>query len=347
MIEQLRKQGKLRGSGPNVIPPDNAGTSDDVDMAPIGEGEPRPRIDNPHVDPVPPDDGGISAGVALFASSGRGGRTDGSESSVDPFRHWMYRPYTETQNSILPYRYIGSGTCVVPSGANAASQVSSYSFRLNSPYDILTTTTYSADPAPAADTADGTVQTAQMFTFWSALYRYWTVVACHYNVHVWLNDQGNDQEMSVWIYHNGQQQPPLIADASNVVTDLARETHRHTHLKTLRLDRTDTGKSIYNGGIHFSGEYRPGNYTVHNDVAEDEYKETWHRTTEVPSLREVCTVIVNRSDRQRAIYAGSDVTFRYVLEITYKVQWKDLKADFQYPTQLTDFSAITDAIGIA
>ena len=44
-------------------------------------------------------------------------------------------------------------------------------------------------------------------------------------------------------------------------------------------------KHAQENSVTFSGVYMPGNRTVVNDVAEDEFKETWHKSTEVPSQR--------------------------------------------------------------
>lgn len=306
------------------------------------EPAPAPTPRNPDV--VPPNDpddpgAGTSEDVEM-ASFGGGGRTDGSESSVDPWGNARLRPYQETQNCIMPY--YAHGTLTIATGT-AASSVAALALRLNSIYDCLTISTYSADPTPAADTADGTVQKPQMFAFWSGLYRYWTVIKSHYHLHVFCDSRSASQEISCWTYHNGQQQPPLVADAgTDNVTDAARRTHKHAHHQYLHDEPIENGKSYYQQGIHIKGEYRQGNYTVHNDVAEDEFKETWHKVTEVPSMREVATMIFQRSDFQRFVRTDLEYNLKYRLWVTYYVQWKDLVVKFQYPTQETDFAATTD-----
>ena len=299
---------------------DTAGTSDDVDMA----------------DAAPPTDGDMSLAAAR---SGGSGRTDGSESSVDPFRHYRIHPFNETQNCIMPYYTQGAMTLAA---TTTGTSVGSIALRLNSIYDCLTITTFVADPTPAADTADGSVQKPQLFAWWSQLYRYWTVVKSEYKLQIWIDGAVNETELSVWTYHHGQQNPPLVNDAATTnVPDYCRKLHKHAHMRRLvnEAPASAGGGSYYDRGIHITGKYRPGNYTVHNDVAEDEFKETWHKTNEVPSLRECATFIIQRSDMQRYISTGATVDLKYRLWVTYYVQWKDLLVAYQYPTAESDIAA--------
>lgn len=330
--EDLSKRIKRTFDSPTM----NAGHSDDVeDIVP-----PTPNTQAS-------DEMGEAAGAMVsFAAGGAAGRTEGSETAVDPWSMAKLRPFAETQNTIMPY--VARGTIAIATGT-AASSVGSFAFRLNSIYDCMTITTYAADPTPAADTADGTVNTPLMQKYWSTYYRYWTVVKSMYKIRMWIEEVA-EQELSVWVYHNGQQQPPLVTAGGTLnVSDYIRETHRHAHKKTMTNTPTAQGTSYYGekGHVHISGGYQPGPFSVVNDVAEDEYKETWHRTTEVPSLREVCTVIIQRSDMQRFITTGTAVNVKYELEIVYHVQWKDLNVLYQYPTDESDFAAVTDYLTFA
>lgn len=151
----------------------SAGTTDDVEMAPSGE------------------------------RSMAAGRTDGSETSVDPFRHYRLLPFNDTQNCIMPYQRLGSLT--IAAGTN---NVATLVMRLNSIYDIMTIDTFVPNPTPAADVADASVQKPMLYNYWTTLYRYWTVVGSRYKLRVWLDSRTEDQEVSVWTYHNGAQQPP-------------------------------------------------------------------------------------------------------------------------------------------
>lgn len=312
--EQVPPPKKLRGSQQEDV--NSAGTSEDVNMA----------------DEAP-------SGERTMA----GGRTDGSETSVDPFVHYRLLPFNETQNCILPYQKTGSLT--IAAGTN---NVATLVARLNSIYDVLSIDTYIVDPAAAADVADASVQKPMMYNYWTTLYRYWTVVESNYTLRIWSDSRTADEEISVWTYHNGQQQPPVLNDALTArCPDWCRSTHRHAHNTLVRNSLKESGSNYYGHAATIQGHYAPGNTTVVNDVAEDEFKETWHKPNEVPSLREVVTFICQRSDSMNDIGGfASSVTLKYKLNITYKVQFKDLLAKFQYPNPDTDWPSVTDALNM-
>lgn len=300
-----------------------AGTTEDVDLADVPSN-------------APPSD--PPAIVSANMTSAPGGRTDGSETSVDPFYAPRLRPFMDTQNTIHPFYMTGSVQLDTTIGSGAVKQVG---FRLNSIYDIRNDPTYTADPTAAADVPDGagSIDLPILRDFWASIYRYWTVVSSHYRIRVWTNN-ADDQEADVWIYHHGQQAPPLVSSGSNSkIESKYRRLHRHAHYKTIRGHAsTSTEKDLYGREITFTGDYRQGNYTVVNDVAEDEFKETWHKINEVPSQYERCTLIFQRSERSAKPTA---FTLNWDVELVYHVQWKDLLSKFQYMEPDADLS-ITD-----
>lgn len=261
------------------------------------------------------------------------GRTDGSETGVDPVNFEHLRPFPDTNNVIMPYVSRSANSFSIAATTTATGQ-NSIGIRLNSIYDCITTAVgFTADPTPAADTADATVNKPMLMDYWMSLYRYWTVTKTTYKVSFWLQTQDNTAELSIWCYHNGQQQPPLVDDSGTpqIVPDYMRQTHKHCHSKKLRPAATNSTEThIQSRKVVFEGVYYPGNKTVVNDVAEDEFKETWHKATEVPSQREIATFIWNKSDKAPAVAVSG---FWYV-EVTYHVQLKDLKAIYQYPCTL-------------
>lgn len=310
-----------------------AGTSEDVNMA--GEG---PNV-IPHDPPADPPSGG-DVSMAL-GSSAPGGRTDGSETGVDPFYAPRLRPFMDTQNTIHPMYRTGNWTLAT---GNTSTSVKTMTIRINSIWDVLTSLTYADDPAAAAGVGDGASETPIMREFWQGIYRYWTCVKTHYKVRFWTQDNA-DQEADIWCYHHGQQMPPITLGGSGGATMYSkyRRLHRHAHYKTLgTYNSTATEKPLFKGReVVFEGWYEPGNRTVVNDVAEDEYKETWHKVTEVPSLQEYVTFIGQRSERSGT---GSAFDIKFDIELVFYVQWKDLKAKFQYmdPTAdvtFTDFAS--------
>lgn len=292
---------------------------------------------------IPDDNEPMDAGngVSLMSTSstrGTNGRSDGSETSVDIPRNPRLRAFKETQDVIMPW--YNTGTFNIDASNTSAGQ-NAFGFRLNSINDIITANTYVADPTPAADVADGvTNNIPMMYNYWSAIYRYWTVTRSHYKVRFWCTTPHNDGEFSVWTYHNGQQNPPLL-DGTARIPDWVRQMHPHAHVKHFTTKTTDNGVNTYRHGIEITGHYEPGNYTVVNDVAEDEFKETWHKWSEVPSLREVATFIINKSDRMVAV-TDTMFAFGWDAKIIYQVQLKDLKAIYQYPKGSDDFPTIAD-----
>lgn len=317
----------------------------------------RPRIDpnnTPHVPNVPrqpppaniPDDD-MGAGTSedtepanrLAASSSSGGRMGGEETSVDQVRFEQLLPFRPTANAIMPYvkhAALAFGASTVMNG---------FAFRLNSIYDCLTGLAFTANPTPAADTADGSVERPYMYQWWTSIYRYWTVTRATYTVRIWSTHKKDDLEFSVWCYHNGQQAPPQTATSGARIPDSIRKYHKHCHMKRMHAIPTSTiEKTSGQNVVTFTGSYYPGSRSVHNEVEEDEYKETWHRVTEVPSLREVATFHVQKSDRcaAQSIAVPETGGLRYSIDIVYHVQWKDLDVIYQYPTQEDDIAVINN-----
>jgi hypothetical protein len=321
-----------------------------------------PDIRRPHEIPLPGDDDmdagnsdDVEPAVNLTRAAGAPGgpgKMKGEETKVDPFADAKLLPYLPTQNTVMPFSYRGDLTM-----ATGAHSIASMAFRLNSIYDIQTSTAFTSDPTPASDTPDANVEKAMFFNYWSSLYRYWTVVGSKYTLkifiaHVESEVASTDQqamEVSIWTYHNGQQQPPLLTAGNQRVPDYVRRVHRHNHLTTMRKHTGLTGTSTIQGESSYysrdtiiNGAYAPGQHYVENEIFEDEHQETWHKINEVPSLREVVTFILQKSDQSARIHPLASAFVTYQFDIEYLVQWKDLKADFQYPTQDTDIAVITD-----
>jgi hypothetical protein len=270
-------------------------------------------------------------------SAGRGGRTDGAETAVDPIAEVKLRPFHETQDTLLPFYGVTRGLNVQAS-INGSAGVKNYSFRLNSPYDVVNTGTYTADPTPAADTADALIQKTQMYDYWSSIYRYWHVTKSTYEITFWAETKHDTAGLSIWCYHHGQQEPPILNTAGNIIPDYIRQLHKHCHMQVLYPRGTGTSDHERKTAVTFTGTYVPGQKSVHNDVAEDEYQETWHRVNEVPSLREVVSFIIQKNDS----CTETDVVVHMEYKLFYHVQWKDQLVIYQYPTQLSDTVAVTD-----
>lgn len=285
---------------------------------------------------------------ALVAVSARGmsnvPRSKG-ETPLDPWQNWRFLPFNDTQNAIMPYTQWG--TLLLNAAGN---QVGAFTYRLNSIRDIQTVPPSGPAVNPTLplpnDTENTPVNLPQMWNYWSTIYRYWSVVKSEYSIHMWIENQASPQELSVWTYHHGAQGPPVLTSGINgIIPDYVREMHRHCHLTPLRSSNAAVNQNIYQTGTHIRGSYSPGNGSVHNEVAEDEVQQTWHRTNEVPPLKELVSFIVQRSDFQRSINPGTtqadDVNIKFEFKIKYHVQWKDLNAVYQYPDQTTTWSGYT------
>jgi hypothetical protein len=309
--------------------------------------------------------------MEVFKAEGQSGAAHqfkNGETAVDNIPVTRYTPFDKTQQVMMPY-YVHQVGLSISSG-NQSGAVHTKSFRLNSIYDVETGTTYTADPTPAADSADGTVNTPSMRNYWTQLYRKWTVVGCRYHIRFRPNDylKYTDAQYSIYVYEHGDQAIPKVNTASTpkVIQDLYRKYHPHivAHKYVNSNDRYNqivTGTGVYNGGpgnagdgnaadvymtlpngqhdwvsIH-KGTYHKG--SIEHAVVEDELAQTWHNVDEVPPTREIMTCIVQRSDTSDT---GQSLNFELEFSIEYIVQLKDLKADFEYLHDTTDFPAITD-----
>lgn len=296
------------------------------------------------------DHGGDDSMAMVALGDGRPGRTHGDETSIDKPKYVHMRPYPDTNNTIHPY--FKAGTFSITDGNTAAAtNTHIHTFRLNSIWDIYfdTTLVQADDPVWAVETADATIQTPMWRGLWADKYRYWTVVKCHYTYKIWTTStaSSNGTQSTVWCYHHGIQTPPQhdIATAANTrIPDYARKTHKHCHHKTITSHASVIGNhNPYTTQIVFNGSYHPGHASVHNSVAEDEHKQTWHQIQEVPPLREAVSFITQHSDKVCGTQtAAPGMSFSWTMEMVFQVQWKDLARKYQYPTPGDDLTAITN-----
>lgn len=292
----------------------------------------KPSDERVHV--IPDDDMGQSPAMNLGTVAGRSAGTgvlNGGETAVDMVTDEVLRPWRVTQNTILPW-YGGPYSTTLAIGATETA-VKTFGFRLNSCYDLLSNSTYTEDPAAAADTADASKEVPIMREYWQNFYLYWTVTRMQYKVRLWTENK-TDQEVDIWCYHHGQQTPPLANDGATgtVLYSKYRKLHQNCHMKVLKSRGANmTEFNSLENGVTFTGSYKPGD--INNEVSEDAYHEIWHKPTQVPSMREVCSFFVQRSERSPST---ATIEIKYDIELVYHVQWKDLKAKFQYMTPTVD-----------
>lgn len=268
------------------------------------------------------------ATVLRSGASAPGGSRMGQhgETAIDMWKNARLTPFPKTQNTILPYYRVTGGALLATQNEQG---LHTFTIRLNSIFDCLTVRSYVADPAAAADTADGTIQCPIMRDFWIQVYDYWTVISCHYKVRFWSVD-ADAQEIEIFEYKHGAQFPPTV-NANGTTGPLIwrknRMMHPNMRFKTLKLlPTTTTELDPFDRSVTFEGDYHYSD--DFNSVAEDELSQTWHKITEVPPLREQLSFIIQRSERSPF---SLPVTINYDIELVYHVQWKDLKAQLEYP----------------
>ena len=271
---------------------------------------------------------------------GHGGETPVSKIPVS-----LRTPWKKTEQVVMPY-YIFLEENTITTDPVA------HSYRLNSIYDCATTTTYVADPTPAADTADVSVQTPMWRTYWMQFYRYWHVVKCNYRFRIFPTTQNFAGEYVVYVYWHGLQRPP-IKDGTDRIKHEFRIQHpnmRYFHMKTLNdyqaieKGTPTTGYGVYKrdhwktNPATISGTFVPG--MIQHEVVEDELSQTWHKETEVPPTPECITIIVDKSNVNEA----SELKYRLEVSLEYHVQLKDLKAKYQYVTQKFGQAVLDNAL---
>lgn len=268
--------------------------------------------------------------------------TKGAETitPVDPVRSVVTHPFQDVVNVMLPYKVQAFQATVSCAATPAITDVYTTSWRLNTPLDIQTAYTYAADPAPAADAAAGTANRPMYWNYWSTFYKYYTVTHCHYKISIKTRTSNSRYgKFSAWTYHHGMQGPPTIDGVTFAYpNDRYRSFHKHARCTPIREHNAAVEPTITKV---IEGDYYPGRYSVQNDVVEDDLAETWHKTTEVPPLKEWLTLIIQKADEQETNALGQslwDITY----EFFYHVQFRDLYEIYTYPTVGQDLAAITD-----
>lgn len=301
-----------------------------------GPVEPAPGTPADGDDPMPLARATASGG-AQTALTGRG--TQHGETAVSNIPYSLRTPWPETVQVKMRYRSLmGLQTYT-------ATNVAQYQFRLNSIYDVYRNTpdAGSTEATATADTADATVQTPTWRPYWTNFYNYWTVVKSRYNARIWIKPNAysteknnRDIQAMVYVYHHGLQAPPALS-GTDAVEHKHRVDHDGMYYFPVNYTPETMGKSFAVDARTFSGDYTPG--SIKHEVVEDELHQTWHKVTEVPPTPEILNIIIQKSPISEF---GGSVDTRLEIEIEYDVQLKDLKQQFQYPTQGTDLAAVPD-----
>ena len=275
-----------------------------------------------------------TASVSAAVVSGRGHTNKQGETPVDKLPTLSYLPFKHTQQCYMKFRHLG--TLTAASGSTSTSCATA-TYRLNSIYDVYSTYGFVADPTAVAETADATINTPHMRAYWMNFYRYWTVTRTHYKLKTWTTTTSNTGEIVVYLYKHGQQHPPI----RNYTTDtriehFVRKNHPNvSYHKLYTPNTTETDFNLFEDKVDIrTGVWTPG--SISNTIAEDEFSETWHKATEVPSDRQLMTIMVQRSERAE----DKEYVVKYELEMVFEVQLKDVKAEHEFVTNDSAIPAI-------
>lgn len=234
----------------------------------------------------------------------------------------------------------------------------SATWRLDSIYDVKKDVRSFASVEQGAvaqipDSSPNPIQKPTYRSYWGAFYQYWHVVKSNWRLRmrvdpIYTGDNPSasarelrETEFLVYFYQHGNQFPPLTDGSSGSlglrIPHYIRREHDDMFYTNLR-PVTDVTDHDFNGWKSIDGTWTKD--TIHHSVSEDENKQVWHKTTEVPPELNALTVIVEPSPTSMALSGTFKIQFEFTIE--YHTQWKDLKRDYQYPTQLTANPSITN-----
>lgn len=284
-------------------------------------------------EPIPPTEQPTLMATANVGTQTSRSRASGNETDVDPFTNACIKPWPMTQNCIMPY--YETGTLAI-TGLDAANNTIKLTYRLNSIYDVKGETTFVADPAATADTTTiSTIEQPQYRNYWSSIYQYWTVVKSEWTMVFYSGDSSPDRNADVYRYYHGIQEPPSYESGNITIRNKYRRLHPNVEHQKIMPRRTD--EILLDNGAKFSGTYYPG--MIDNQVAEDELNQTWHKTAEVPPLREKVSFIIQPAENAGA--TGTPLaSIYYEFNIRYFVQWKDIIVQLEYTTAASAFPAV-------
>ncbi len=331
---------RKKGISPNDKPTRKMPRLRDSDMV---ENQLINRRNPPPAAPPGDDDVDMESNVqsASRAATSTGRGTRHGETAVSNIPYSLRTPWPHTQQVTMRWRSRLTNASYSP------TSVAQFQFRLNSIYDCFRNTndTGGSEATATADTADATVNTPTWRNYWMNYYNYWTVVRSRYKCNIWLaepnggsiDNANRDVQGMVYVYHHGLQFPPALAATNTPVLHEHRVDHEGMYYFPITFTPQAKGTSFLQDMKTFTGDYTPG--SIKHEVVEDELHQTWHKATEVPPTPEILNVIVQKAPVSDF---GGTVSVRMEVEIEYDVQLKDLKQQFQYPTQATDISAIND-----
>lgn len=292
---------------------------------------------------------------ARMASGGGGPSSVSKETPISPYPGLTYG-LQETHTTILPW--VGWLTCAMAKGTSIPKQLK---IRLNTPYDMLDVT-METEPAVGAvhsvggfygsisdDAKRGPTGVYYPYTFnqtateaterpawrdyWAALYDYYTVLGCEYEITVQNPNTANGSDI-------------MIAVQKDVYSDEATSTGNVMPLDNIADIMAFKNIQYYNVPYNkpgdrnnitvIKGTYKPGS-TKRNIINDGDVK-TWVATsTTLPKLKEILTLNFVKHPMAFASVFNCNIQIR----LKYIVQFKDLKQQARYPSVVTLTQDIT------
>jgi hypothetical protein len=279
---------------------------------------------------------------AALASVG-GARQLGGETPIDFHSFKQTSPWPESVN-VLHKLYMFDKSKNLAAGAQSTI---AWQFRLNSIYDCYVdgNMTNTESTSGAMDTADATIQIPMWRKYYETLYKYWTVIDSNYKFKFMVTPtapgDASDEfiELYVYIYHQGAQNPP-----STWVPHYMREQHPGMYWFSIKVRPKTSSESVMRIAQmekdSCQGTWKEG--SINQEIVEDEQKQTWHKTTEVPPDKQYVTIIIQNSPRS----SNKAVTINPEITLNYLAQWKDLFWTYQYIQPGTNTVAVTDVANL-
>lgn len=300
--------------------------------------------------------GSGSGSASAAMSTGNPGVDGANQNKVTPVSafDYAYEGVPRQYTTILPYwQQINN--------QNVAYAIGPIIYiRMNSIYDIIKTDggfvnwATSADPNPVADTPDsaGTpiLEAPYWRKWWAQFYEYWTVTECRWKLTFQQNAETNDRSLAVGYGYTGLQKIPHIDNTSGTPLGLTCQDYKRFKGFKWKYGRTLTSRSgsevnglaerehKHDNLMSIQGVYHPGDGS--HEVIEDELAQTWVRGDAVPKEQNLLAVILRQSPLspvQLDVTGAISVTIR--IELEYVVQYKDIKAKWQFPVKNNIFLA--------
>lgn len=310
----------------------------------------------------------MSGKMNATGSGNENGLSETKIDRVDP--HKVFRGPPDYTFASLPWQYDAQ---VIDRETIARD----HTFRMTSPYDPLNTISYQDLNAglgtmgyrgPVPDVSDATVRSANWWSYYSGLYKYYSTISCQYSVFIenygepiwvyfmFINDEvppgtADNQDMQLWnnveYHYVNSPYMGLTSSGGNVegfingVPDATQPQENDTDMTIDTLPHAtqlfQTGENIQTRSgtttLQKFGKYTPGDYN--REIRLDSDVENWTATNANPKLPEKLVIRVkpqsNILESNSVRSAGDDTKYRIRVQINYLVEFKELDYKIRFP----------------